>query len=66
MAVWADESSKKQKRSGVVVPGHELLGVSEREYRHMKKKRPLFYWAPPSEKDVSAAAKTYWRRPDGR
>jgi hypothetical protein len=66
MAVWADESSKKLQRSDVHVPGHELLGVSEQEYRQMKKKRPRFYWATPSEKDVSAAAKTYWRRPDGR
>lgn len=59
LTVWADETAKKQKRRGTAAPSHELLGVSEREYRRMAKKRPLFYWGTPNEKDVLAAAKVY-------
>lgn len=67
MALWADETSKKLRRSGVHVAGHELLEVAEREYSQMAKKRPWVYWDTPTEKDVLAAAKVYYRhRSKGR
>jgi len=62
MAVWADETARKEKRSGPDASPHELLGVSEREYRQMAKKRPWAYWGTPKEKDVLEAAKVYNRR----
>jgi hypothetical protein len=61
MALWADETARKHKRSGVDVPSHKLLDVPEQEYRQMAKKRPWAYWGTPKEKDVLAAAKVYNR-----